>query len=183
MYIPVILGTAREGRQSEKAAKFIHAEAAKFGFETELIDVRDYKVPATDNTQQSPTAKRLEEKISRADGFIIVSPEYNHGYPGELKMMLDLLYQQYAYKPVGICGVSARPTGGARAVEKLRLVAIELHMLPIREAVYFPVIHNLFDEKGNIKDKAYYERIKPFFSELEWYAMALKTARDAMKRR
>ncbi|VVB60627.1 NADPH-dependent FMN reductase [uncultured archaeon] len=182
MYIPVILGTAREGRQSENAAKFIHAEAAKFGFQTELIDVRDYRIPATDNTQQSPTAKKLEEKISRADGFIIVSPEYNHGYPGELKMMLDLLYQQYAYKPLGICGVSGGPIGGARMAEQLREVAVELHMVPIREAVYFPLVQNLFDEKGNIKDKAYYERIKPFFSELEWYARALKVARESTKR-
>lgn len=179
MYIPIILGTAREGRQSEKAAKFMLDEVKKAGIQTELIDVRDYRIPATDNTQKSPAAKKLAEKISRADGYIIVSPEYNHGYPGELKMMLDMLYRQYFNKPVGICGVSAGPLGGTRAVEQLRLVAIELHMVPIREAVYFPNVYDLFDETGEIKDaEAYKKRAAVFLEELAWYAKALKQARE-----
>lgn len=181
MYMPVILGTAREGRESEKAAKFILGETIKAGLETELIDVRDYRIRATDRTEKSPEAKKQSEKITKADGLIIVSPEYNHGYPGELKMMLDSLYKQYFNKPVGICGVSIGPVGGARMVEQLRLVCIELHMVPIREAIYFPLVQNIFDEKGNIKEPAYYERVKPFFSELIWYAKALKNARDLNK--
>jgi NAD(P)H-dependent FMN reductase len=135
LYIPVILGTARKGRQSEKAAKFVLEEAKRFGFATELLDVRDYRLPATDNTETSATAKKLSQKIGKADGFIIVSPEYNHGYPGELKMMLDLLYSQYGQKAAGICGVSTGGLGGARMVEQLRQVCVESHMVPIREAV------------------------------------------------
>jgi len=179
MYIPVILGTAREGRQSEKVAKFVINEAVNAGFESEVIDVRDYRTAATDNTGSSEQAKRLSQKISRAEALIIVSPEYNHGYPGELKMMLDMLYDQYAKKPVGFCGVSAGGLGGARAVEQLRQVAAELHMVDIREALYFPAVQNLFDEKGNIKDAASYrDRIKNFLSELEWYARTLSAARN-----
>ena len=182
MYIPIILGTAREGRQSEKAAKFMLEETVKAGLKSDIIDVRDYRISATDNTQSSDAAKRLAEKITSADGFIIVSPEYNHGYPGELKMMLDMLYQQYAKKPVGICGVSIGPLGGGMAVEQLRLVSIEFHMVPIREAVYFPTVQNLFDENGEIKEKAsYHERVKPFLDELVWYAKALKAAREQSK--
>jgi NAD(P)H-dependent FMN reductase len=109
MYIPVILGTARQGRQSEKAARFILREALAASLESEIIDVRDHRIAATDNTGSSPQAQRLAEKVKRADGFIIVSPEYNHGYPGELKMMLDMLFWAYAKKPVGICGKSAWP--------------------------------------------------------------------------
>jgi len=171
MYIPVILGTAREGRQSEKVAKFILAEVKDAKADTELLDVRDYRIPATDNSKKSAIAKKLSEKISKADALIIVSPEYNHGYPGELKMMLDMLYEEYAGKPLGIVGVSSGPLGGARMVEKLRLVAIELHLHNIREALYFSGVKDLFDEKGEIKDKdSWKRRAKNFLDELVSFA-------------
>jgi NAD(P)H-dependent FMN reductase len=171
MYIPIILGTAREGRESEKVAKFILSETRNAGHETEILDVRDYRIPATDNSRKSATAKKLGSKISKADALIIVSPEYNHGYPGELKMMLDLLYEEYFGKPLGIVGVSSGPLGGARMVEKLRLVAIELHMHNIREAIYFSGVNDLFDEKGEIKGKdAWKKRTKKFLDELLEYS-------------
>jgi len=173
MYIPIILGTARAGRQSEKAAKFMLAEVEKFGLKTELIDARDYRLSATDNSEESNLAKKLAEKITRANALIIVSPEYNHGYPGELKMMLDMLYDQYARKPVGICGVSSGGLGGARMVEQLRLVAIELGMAPISKAVYFSSIKKLFDDTGAITDESYYKKTEKFLNELVWCAKAL----------
>ena len=181
MNIPIILGTAREGRQSEKAANYMLQQAKEANIDSEIInteflDVRDYRIAATG--EQTPAVKAFSEKITQADGLIIVSPEYNHGYPGELKMMIDMLYKEYNRKPIGICGVSAGALGGARVVEKLRLVAIELQMVPIREAIYFPKIQELFDENGNIKDESYGERVKAFLDELVWYAKALKTARE-----
>lgn len=182
LYIPVILGTAREGRRSEKAARFVFEEIKKRPeIESELIDVRDFRLPATDNTEESEIAKALGEKISRADGYVIVSPEYNHGYPGELKMMLDMLYTQYARKPVAICGVGSGGMGGVRAVEQLRLVAIEFHMLPIQPAVYFSNVKTLFDEQGNITDPSYTERVKKLLDEVIWYARALKAARGVIQ--
>jgi NAD(P)H-dependent FMN reductase len=177
MYVPVILGTAREGRYSDKVAQFILGEASKAGLESEILDVRDYRTIATDKTLAYPEAKRFAEKVVRADALIIVSPEYNHGYPGELKMMLDMLYGEYARKPAGICGVSMGGLGGARCVEKLRLVFAELHMVSIREALYFSGVRQLFDEKGEIKDSAYHERAKIFLDELIWYAQALRDAK------
>ena len=179
MYIPVILGTAREGRQSEKVANFVLEEAKKAGVESEIIDVRDYRIRSTDNTEEIPEAKKLAEKVIRSDGFIIVSPEYNHSFPGELKMMLDMLYKQYARKPVGICGVSAGGMGGVRGVEQLRLSCITFHMLPIGEALYFSNVQDLFDSKGTIKDESYYRRTKRFLDVLVWHAKALKAARES----
>lgn len=177
--IPIILGTGREGRQSEKVARFmLDSVKTRKDIRTELIDVRDYRISFTDNSETSEPAKALSKKIGAADGFIIVAPEYNHGYPGELKMMLDMLYEQYARKPVGICGVSAGGLGGARMVEQLRLVSIEFHMVPIREALYFSSVQNLFDEAGKIKDESYSNRVNKFLEELVWYAKALKTARS-----
>jgi len=179
MYIPIILGTARKDRNSEKAANFVLGEFKKVeGVETEILDVRDYRLPATDDSVEQEQAKEFAKKITKADGFIIVSPEYNHGYPGELKMMLDMLYTEYNRKPVGICGVAGGGMGGVRVVEQLKLVAIEFQMVPIRNAVYFSNIRKLFDEQGNITDDTYSERLQKFFEELIWYAKALKQARE-----
>lgn len=179
LFIPVILGTAREGRRSEYAARFMLEEVRRSGFETELVDVRDFELCKTDNTETDPKSKAFAEKMRRADGCIIVSPEYNHGYPGDLKMVLDEAFKEYARKPVGICGVSKGGLGGARMVEQLKLVCIELRMVPIPASVYFSNINQLFDEKGAIRDPSYQERVKKFLDEMKWYAAALKKARES----
>ncbi|MFH1471232.1 MAG: NADPH-dependent FMN reductase [Candidatus Micrarchaeota archaeon] len=169
MNISVILGTSRVGRQSEKVAKFMLSEIEKAGHKSEIIDIHDYPLTATDNTEKSELAKNLESKIASADALIIVSPEYNHGYPGELKMTLDLLWEQYAKKPVGFCGVSSGMMGGVRAVEQLRLVAIQLQMIPIFQALYFPKAQELFDEDGGIKDASYHKTVQSFLKNLASY--------------
>ena len=178
MYIPIILGTAREGRQSEKAARFMMQKALEAGLESEIIDVRDYRLPATDNSKKSPQAKKLAEKVEWMDGLIIVSPEYNHGYPGELKMMVDMLFSEYAHKPVGICAVSSGPWGGVRMTEQLRLVCIALHLLPIGEAVHFPKVQELFDDQGQLLGKSQHGQARRLLEELIMYAGALKAAKD-----
>lgn len=178
LYIPLILATAHETKQPIKAAKFMLNEAEKTGIKTELIDVKDMKSALLDNHERDQVIKKFSEKISRADGLIIVSPEYNHGYPGEFKMLLDTLYKEYNHKPVGICGVSNGGMGGARMVEQLRLVFIELKMTPIRESVYFSKVQEIFDENNSIKDSSYHEKAKIFLDELIWYAKALKIARN-----
>lgn len=181
MYIPVILGTAREGRQSEKAARFMLQKALDAGLESEIIDVRDYRLPATDNSKASPQAKKLAEKVERMDGLIIVSPEYNHGYPGELKMMLDMLFSEYAHKPVGICAVSSGAWGGVRMTEQLRQVCIALHLVPTGEAVHFPIVQELFDDQGRLLGKSQHGQARRLLEELIWYAGALKVAREQQK--
>ena len=177
LFIPIILGTAREGRQSEKVAKFVLAETKKHpNITTELLDVRDFRPPATDNTGKSDLAKKFAEKISPADGFIIVSPEYNRSYPGELKMMLDMLRTEYRRKPLAICGVSNGPVGGGRMVEQLRIVAIDLQMVPIRAAVLFPNVDDLFDDNQEIRDPGYAGKVAKMLQDLVWYAAALRHA-------
>lgn len=165
-FVPVILGTAREGRQSEKAAEYLLKKVREFGFETELIDVKDYLFKFTGNNVSK--VRRLGEKIRRCDGLVIVSPEYNHGYPGELKIMLDSLYSEYANKPVAVCGVSVGGFGGVRVVEALKLVLIALRTVPIYNSVYFSNI-----DKG-VSDELYSEFVKKMLEELEWYIKALK---------
>jgi len=167
MYIPIILGTAREGRRSENVAKFMLTEVKKFGFDTEIIDVRDFLIGHTDNTGKSNLAQKYSTLIKKAEALIIVSPEYNHGYPGELKIMLDMLYAEYAGKPVGICGVSIGQFGGARMVEQLRQVLIEFSMVPIREALYFGNVSSLFDAENNITEPDFTNRVQKFLENLK----------------
>lgn len=165
-HILIVLGTAREGRESEKVARFILEETKKTGAESEIIDVRDYRINATDKTKKSPQAKKLSLKVTESDALIIISPEYNHTYPGELKMMIDMIYEEYSKKPVGLCGVSSGVFGGARVVEQLRLLTSSLGMFPIKEALYFPFVQKLFDENNAIKEESFRERTRIFLNEL-----------------
>lgn len=167
MYLPVILGTARIGRQSEKVARFVFDQLKSKNIDTEILDVRDYRLPATDGSGQSDLAQKLAKKITKSSAIIIVTPEYNHGYPGELKMMLDLLYKEYFGKPVAFCGVSRGEMGGVRAVEQLRLVAIELHLIPVRHAVYFSNVEQLFDKYNQVKDKSFLKKVSLLINQIE----------------
>lgn len=179
IFIPILLGSAREGRISEKAAKFVLSEAKEYGkFETDLIDVRDYVFSGKTEAMPEEKAHQWSKIMERADGLIVVSPEYNHSYPGELKLMLDQLYEEYHRKPIGVCGVSKSGLGGARMTEILRITAIELHMVPIRNAVYFSNAPKLFGENGKILDESYGIKLKKFFDEMLWYAVTLKRGRE-----
>jgi NAD(P)H-dependent FMN reductase len=163
MNIPIILGTGREGRVSEKAAKYVESAVLAAGHMVEIIDPRDYGFIFTDRS--SPRGDVYRNKIKEANAFIIVTPEYNHGYPGDLKILLDTAYKEYFYKPVGICGVSAGPFGGIRAIEQLKPVLSEFRMKIARESVFFGMAPDLFGENG-IKDKSYDERIKTMIDEV-----------------
>ncbi len=175
MKIPVLYGSIREGRKSEAVAKFIHAELLKRGIESEYVAPEQYKeMEPLEHKHPEPWKTIMEQ----ADGLIIVTPEYNHGYPGAVKEMIDALTTEFAHKPVGIIGAGGF-SGGMRVVEQLRQVVIEQKMVPIREAGYFPMIWELLDEKGELKNPdQYIPRLEPFFKELFWYAEVLKEGRE-----
>jgi len=173
--IPIILGTARKGRQSEKVANYMLEQAKAAGITTQLVDVRDFRLEATDNTEKSALAKKWEKIVLKSDGFIIVCPEYNHSYPGELKMMLDMLWKQYNRKPVGVCTVSAGPWAGTRVKEHLLQLIVAFNMVPLNNTMMFPMVQDQFNEDGIIKDKEYDKRAAGFLEELMWYAKALKS--------
>jgi NAD(P)H-dependent FMN reductase len=145
--IQVIIGSTRQGRYSEKPAEWILNELEQLeGVEAELVDLRDYPLPFYDeavspmklNGRYSKSdVTRWSEKVKQADAFIIVSPEYNHGYTAVLKNAIDHLYPEWNHKPVGF--VSYGSVGGARVIEQIRLVAIELQMFPIKNAIHIPL--------------------------------------------
>lgn len=182
LFIPLILGTGRVGRESEKVARFVFAEMQKSSnLESQFIDVRDYAQMFTvPPWQESQDTKRWKDIAARADAFMIVTPEYNHGYPGELKMLLDQEFKAYAHKPVALCTVSDGYFGGARAAEQLLPVVKDVGLVHTG-TMYFPKVKELFDENGQIKDESYGERIAKTMNVLTVYAEALRGVREALK--
>ena len=154
LFIPVILGTTRQGRYSEPVAKFVTAELAKFqSVETKLVDIRDLPMPVT-GAGEDIKDKAFSELCMRADAFILVAPEYNHGIPGLLKHVLDTNLKEYIHKAVGICGVSAGGFGGTRVIQNMLPILRELGLVTIFWDANFSGVGTLFGKDGAIQDAA-----------------------------
>ena len=178
LYIPVILGTARQGRQSEHVANFLVSEMKKRPeIETELIDVRQLKM-RLDDAGENMKDPEFAKKMTRADGLAIVTPEYNHGYPGLLKHALDMCLEEYVHKVVGLVGVSAGPFGGSRVIEQLVPVVRELGLAVTFTDVNFSRVRDAFDEQGKLKDEKYVGRVAKFLNELVWMARVFRHGRE-----
>jgi NAD(P)H-dependent FMN reductase len=179
IFLPVIIGTSRQGRLTEPAANFVFGEVSKRSdIETELIDIR--KIPLRiDDAGEALKDSEFSATVDRADGLILVVPEYNHSFPGLLKHVLDTNLKEYIHKAVGVCGVSAGPFGGARMIQSLLPVLRELGLVTIFSDVYFGTAGKLFDPAtGKITDPAYSGRVEKFLNELVWMARALRYARE-----
>lgn len=185
--VHIILGSTRPGRVSEKVAPWL-LETMKGvkGMTPELIDLRDHPLPFYDEKSSlgmlgddvaHPEAKAWAAKVGEADAYIVIAPEYNHGYPAVLKNALDYAYKQWNNKPIGF--VSYGSAGGARSVEQLRLVAVELQMAPIRTAVHIPAPWSMM-ENGEFKPgvlEQYKEVATNMLTQLHWWGQALRAAR------
>ena len=188
--IKVIAGSTREGRFSDKAAAWIAEEIKKQEeVVVEVLDLRDYNMPFF-NEPMSPSFKqepytneavtRFTKKIEEGDAFVIVTPEYNHGTSGVLKNALDWVYPEWNNKPISF--VSYGSVGGARAIEQLRMSAIELQMAPIRAAVhipgeqYFPVLFGKAEAKDLFASQS--KKAEIMITQLLWWTRALKKARE-----
>lgn len=181
LFIPVLLGTTRPLRQSIKAAKLIGKVGKTIeDIRVQLVDPLDYKFPfdGNDPENKDPWYSALTKK---ADGFFIVTPEYNHSFPGTLKRMLDSELENYIHKPVAFAGVSNGIFGGARAIEALVSTVREMGMAVTFSDVYFPQVQNLFDDSGEIKDQGYIRRIERAYAELIWMARALRWGRENLE--
>jgi NAD(P)H-dependent FMN reductase len=184
----VIYGSARRSRQGIKAARFVVRKLEERGHTVTLVDSQDHHLPFLDlmykeyEAGKAPEAmETVGETLRTADGFVIVSAEYNHSVPAALKNLLDHFQSEYLYKPNAIVTYSAGPFGGVRALINLRAMLAELGTPSIPSA--FPVSHvrNAFDDDGNPLDRVYDERIVKFLDEFEWYSTAMKRAREQEK--
>ena len=166
--IIILLGTGRVGRQSEQVAKFVLAEARSFGFDAEIYDVRDYGSAVTiPPGAENKAAEKWKNIVEKTQGIIIVMPEYNHSYPGELKILLDPLKEEYIGKPVALCPVSAGNFGGARAAEHILPVLNYLQLRVVPGTVYFSSVAVIFNEAGKTETEKYKDKLKILFMNLK----------------
>ena len=181
LFIPIIVGTTRPKRESIKPARLIEKVGKGIAeIEVQLIDPNDFHFPfdGNDSENKDPRYTKITE---RADAFFIVTPEYNHSFPGTLKRMLDSELSNYIHKPVAFAGVSNGILGGARAIEALVGTVREMGMVATFSDLYFPQVQNLFDDKGEIVDDAFIRRVEFAYAELIWMAKALQYGREQLE--
>jgi NAD(P)H-dependent FMN reductase len=181
----VVYGSVRSARQGIRAARFIVRKLEARGHEVAFIDPLEKPLPLLDRMYkefgpgEAPEAmEAIAAAFRAADGFIIVSGEYNHSIPPALKNLLDHFQKEYHYKPSGIVTYSAGPFAGLRGLANLRAILGELGTPSI--PTVFPVsqVQKAFDEDGGALDTAYDDRVVRFLDEFEWYARALRAQRE-----
>jgi NAD(P)H-dependent FMN reductase len=187
--IQVILGSTREGRFGEKPAAWVMDRlGAREDLDAELVDLRDYPMPfyeqsrppAYGHREYPPEVDRWAKKLDRADGYLVITAEYNHGYPAVLKNALDQVFPELNRKPIAFVGYGN--SGGARAIEQLRLVAVELELAPLRHAVHIlPALMVPAMQAPDPLDIELFasldDRLETAAADLVWWAVALARAR------
>lgn len=186
--LKIILGSTRDGRQGEKFAHWVMEQLKDHEiFSSELLDLRFYQLPYYEDALPAVMLKqpympevraRWADKIAEGDAFLIITPEYNHGYPAVLKSALDTIYHEWNNKPVAFISYGGG-ANGSRAVEQLRQVVIELQMAPIRESVHIGLFtgEDVFTQSGEMASISNNGKLSKLFEQLSWWANALKIAR------
>ena len=177
--LPVLLGTNRKLRHSVFPARWLVGEMQKRPeIQTRLFDVAEFALPQDDYGQEiKDRFPEWRDAIIQADGLVIVTPEYNHGYPGALKAVLDLLLKEYIHKAVAFVGVSAGPWGGTRVIEAMVPMVRELGLAVSFADLNFPKVQTVFDAQGKLLDAAFEKRAAAFLDELVWMSRVLRWGR------
>jgi NAD(P)H-dependent FMN reductase len=187
--IGIIVSSVRQGRFADHPAKWLHQVAGgRSDIQVEMLDLRDYPMPLFDEAgspayqpSKNEVAQRWQEKVAECDGFVVITAEYNHGPTAAIKNALDYAYNEWVNKPIGF--VAYGGVGGARAVEQLRLNAIELQMVPIRNAVHiqWPIYMAVTSEGKTLDSYDFLQKgAKEMLDQLVWWAKVMKQAREAL---
>jgi NAD(P)H-dependent FMN reductase len=188
-HVAVIIGSTRQGRFGDKPARWIQEQLeARPGVSVDLLDLLDFPLPFFDDALApgrrgdapiaDPAVAAWSAAIDRADAFVIIAPEYNHGYPAVLKNAIDHLYREWVRKPVAFVGYGN--AGGARSIEQLRQVAIELEMAPVKRAVAIPtdlIVKFMFEGIEDLDFSSAQDATDAMIDDLLWWASALEKAR------
>jgi NAD(P)H-dependent FMN reductase len=190
--IALIVASTRQRRFADKPARWLYDLLARRpGIEADYLDLKDYPMPFYDEPVspgmkkepfKNEVVQRWTQKVAENDGFIIVTPEYNHSFPAVLKNAIDYVYPEWNKKAIGFASYGG--VGGARAIEQLRQVAVELQMAPIRQSVHLPLetylaLLNAEEEEGPERLRASEGFANVFLDQLIWWTNALKAAREA----
>ncbi|NLU81757.1 NAD(P)H-dependent oxidoreductase [Rhodococcus sp. HNM0569] len=170
--LAVVVASTRPQRVAPRVAAWFtdHAHAHD-DVEVSTIDLCDYPLPA--DLSPSEAGERLRRRVAESDAFVVVTSEYNHGYPASLKTAFDTVKHEWRSKPVGFVSYGGM-AGGARATEQLRQVAVELHMLPVQQTVVLARIRRAFDEAGRLHDDVADDHARDLLAQLHWWAGAVR---------
>lgn len=179
--LALIYGSSREGRFCDKVAGWAISQIQGDGpFDLSVVDPGEIDLPPRHVSGKHPALEELRQIIGWADGFVVVTPEYNRGYPAILKFLIDAVGPEWRGKPVGFISYGGI-SGGLRAVEQLRLVFGELHAAPIRDGVAFADVWSRFDGEGQLHNADRAEQaMATMLAQLHWWASALRNARQAV---
>ena len=189
--LQVIVGSTRPTRSADKVLPWLVDRAEGRGdFEVEVLDLRDWPLPFfqehmgtigdfADPTYSDPIVRAWNRKIAEGDAYLIITAEYNHSVPGQLKNAIDSVFLSFAFrnKPIGFVGYSVGVAAGTRAVEHLALIAIEGEAVPLRNTVLIPFVGEAFDEAGEPVSPAADIALGVTLEDLTWFANALGRAR------
>ena len=182
--IPIILGSTRRGRQSPKVARFIYDRMKRTGkIETEILDILEYNFPIMEERLKfrddpPPRLQEFADKIKGADAVVVVSPEYNSGYPGVIKNCIDYLQSEWKRKPIGIVSVSGGPFGGLNCLAQLRLVFLQMGALPIPVGLPILKVQESFADDGTPADPIYEKSAASFIEELLWFTESVTVQKN-----
>jgi NAD(P)H-dependent FMN reductase len=193
MKLQIIVGSTRPTRAADMVTPWVTNRAALHeAFDTEVLDLRDWPLPMfgehvgsigdrTDPTYSDARVRAWNRKIAEADAYLVVTPEYNHSIPGELKNAIDSVFVSFAFrnKPLAMVGYSGGVGGGIRAIEHLVQVAVEVEAAPLRSTVVLPFVEGQFDADGQPTDPATEVSMQILLDDLAWWAAALGNARAA----
>lgn len=178
--LALIYGSTRERRFCDIVARWTKTQLDRHpDFATDVIDPAVLHLPDRHADEPSPALVALGRRLGRADAFVVVTPEYNHGYPAALKFLIDSFSAEWRAKPVAFVSYGG-VSGGLRAVEQLRLVFAELHAVAIRDSVSFANAWEQFDASGRLTNgRAAEQAMARMLASLAWWATALRAARKA----
>ncbi len=193
MKLQVIVGSTRPTRAADKVVPWVVNRAALHeAFETEVIDLRDWQLPMfsehmgsigdpNDPSYSNQIVRRWNRKIAEADAYLVITPEYNHSVPGELKNAIDSVFVSFAFrnKPMAMVGYSGGIGGGIRAIEHLAQIAVEVEAVPLRSTVVLPFVDKAFTDDGEPAEQATEVSLQILLDDLAWWGAALRDARAA----
>ncbi|GAA4483580.1 NAD(P)H-dependent oxidoreductase [Rhodococcus olei] len=175
--LEVLIGSVRRGRFGPVVADwFVRRARQRADLDIGVLDLADISLPV--DHSDTPESQSFRRRIDEADAFVMVTPEYNHGYPAALKNAIDTAKQEWRAKPVGFVSYGGL-SGGLRATEQLRQVVAEVHMVSIRQTVSFHQARKRFDAAGETDDGAALDGAERLLGQLAWWAEVLRAARAA----
>ncbi|GAA0930178.1 NAD(P)H-dependent oxidoreductase [Nonomuraea longicatena] len=178
--LAVVVASVREGRVGPTVARWFVTAVDQFGqFEVDVVDLASARLPPVITDEPPPEVVALRPRLDAADAFVLVTPEYNRGYPASLKTLIDWYVEEWRAKPVGFVSYGGRG-GGLRSVDHLGSVLGELHAVPLRDTVSFHIVDKQFGPDGQaVAPEECGMAAKTLLSRLLWWASALGEARAA----